>query len=538
MAEQPDAASNDAGADPPGPVRSRGVSIAGLASCLTGLVLLAIFVLAVIAKVTGSPLTPSGLEGRVWPLIVAGLLVLVIPIVVFRAVTLWMMGDGPKMKDIEYSWRAGIDAMAQHGITPKSAPLFLIIGGGSDKLRRNLMAASGIDFPVNGVPNRPAPLHWYANRKSIYLFLDDAACMNLAARRQRSGPPKPGGRPMPSDAPAGGGAKGPLATLSPDSPTPPAGKADGMETIAPGDGPQAPAAARPVPRYAGTLMPTEVAAPVVDAAATVSAAETRRGRRASSDEASAQLRRLEAVCTKLRQSRDPVCPVNGMLVLLPLDLLQATQQDVEDVERAISADLTTLQRELQLRCPVFALVVAMEQERGFCELIRRIGAERASSGRIGRKFDTRIPPTQEQLEKYSLHAAGIFEEWVYTLFREDNVLSHHGNPALYNLLCKVRRSFQARLSDVLSKGFGYRPEEGPGSMLFGGCYFAATGSKPERQAFVGGVLRKLREEQEDLEWTGDALQANTRRGRLALAGWLLSGLLVLATVAIVILADR
>ena len=187
----------------------------------------------------------------------------------------------------------------------------------------------------------------------------------------------------------------------------------------------------------------------------------------------------------------------------------------------------------KLRFPVTALVVAMEQEKGFCELIRRIGREHAARQRFGQRFDIRREPTPEELRRFSSYVSGVFEDWVYTLFRDEKVLSHPGNPALYNLLCKVRRSFQARLSDVLAKGFGFDPEVDFHPPLFSGCYFAATGAQPERQAFVSGVLSKLREEQEDVEWTNEAWMADERRRKIAIIGWGVAGLLAIGLTVLI-----
>ena len=78
----------------------------------------------------------------------------------------------------------------------------------------------------------------------------------------------------------------------------------------------------------------------------------------------------------LRRQRHPVCPANGILRLLPFEMLKASDQDVAELERAVAADLATIYRELQLRCPVTAVVVGMDQEQGFRELIRRIGRRR------------------------------------------------------------------------------------------------------------------------------------------------------------------
>ena len=229
----------------------------------------------------------------------------------------------------------------------------------------------------------------------------------------------------------------------------------------------------------------------------------------------------------LRRHRHPVCPVNGILTLLPFEMLKAGDQDVAELERAINADLTTMYRELQLRCPVTAVVVGMEQERGFRELIRRIPREHLKQ-RFGQKFDVRVPATEEELQKFSSHVCGTFEDWVYMLFRDEQALSHPGNTYLYALLCKVRRTMKTRLGNVLGKGFGSSRKDNHLSILFSGCYFAATGPKSDRQAFVSGLLSKLYDEQEDIEWTDDALRDDSRRGLFATIGWVLAALILLA----------
>ena len=76
------------------------------------------------------------------------------------------------------------------------------------------------------------------------------------------------------------------------------------------------------------------------------------------------------------------------------------------------------------------------------------------------------------------------------------------------------------MGEILSGGFGCdttKREEGA-SVLFSGCYFAATGDTPDRQAFVKGVIEKMGEEQELIEWTQDALVANKRQNVAANLG--------------------
>jgi type VI protein secretion system component VasK len=301
-------------------------------------------------------------------------------------------------------------------------------------------------------------------------------------------------------------------------------------------------AASPVDGGAGnyfqTISPDQLVRPAAPAAggkpaqtpisgARPAAAGQRVTKRLSSQASSHQLQRLENICGMLRRHRHPVCPANGILTLLPFEMLKAGDQDVAELERAINADLTTIYRELQLRCPVTAVVVGMEQERGFRELIRRIPREHLKQ-RFGQKFDIRVPATEDELRNFSSHVCGTFEDWVYMLFRDDQALSHPGNTYLYALLCKVRRTMKARLGNVLGKGFGSTRKDSELSMLFSGCYFAATGPKSDRQAFVSGLLSKLYDEQEDIEWTADALRDDSRRGLLATIGWTVAALLLVA----------
>ena len=133
-----------------------------------------------------------------------------------------------------------------------------------------------------------------------------------------------------------------------------------------------------------------------------------------------------------------------------------------------------------------------------------------------------------------MHLCGAFEDWVYTLYREPGVLSHPGNTHLYHLLCKVRCNLTGRLAEVLSGGFGYdeRTANGDDPISFSGCYFAATGVTPDRQAFVRGVIEKLVDEQEQIEWSRNASKDEKWFRSLAFWGVVASVALAVATVAI------
>jgi hypothetical protein len=253
-------------------------------------------------------------------------------------------------------------------------------------------------------------------------------------------------------------------------------------------------------------------------------------------DATQHLQRLQHVCHLLRRSRQPVCAVNGILTLLPFQMMQAQPEEVEELERAVKSDLLTVHREVEVRCPVTALVVGLEHERGFSELVRRVGPDRAATQRFGKGYDVRCLVEREGLAAFCEHVCGAFEDWVHSLFREQRALTRPGNTRLYGLLCKVRCNLKTRLTEIMTRAFGYDSRELPNDdpFLFSGCYFAATGDKPDRQAFIRGVVDKLVQEQEYVEWSKKAAAANRRYRWLAIAGICCSALLIVSLTAMIV----
>ncbi len=91
-----------------------------------------------------------------------------------------------------------------------------------------------------------------------------------------------------------------------------------------------------------------------------------------------QERRLEYVCQLIRHARRPVCPVNGVLTLLPFGLIARGPREGVELQKALQRDLNTTRHSLKVRCPATAAVVGMEEESGFQELVRRVGRDRAA----------------------------------------------------------------------------------------------------------------------------------------------------------------
>jgi hypothetical protein len=247
------------------------------------------------------------------------------------------------------------------------------------------------------------------------------------------------------------------------------------------------------------------------------------------EEAREDTERLEYLCQLLRRARQPVVPINGVLTLVPFPLIKRGADVCSQLQAAAKNDLNTVSRRFQLRYPVAVMISSMEAEDGFKELVRRVGPDEAKKHRFGKGYHVWSKPLPERIEAVGTHACGAFEDWTYSLFRQRDGLNHPGNRKLYSLLCTIRSRLRRPLIDLLANAFGRDAERDPDKEIdigFSGCYFAATGSVDDRQAFVQSVFRKLQDFEEELDWTDQALIENERYRRLAGFASLVCGLFI------------
>lgn len=566
---------DSAATSPDADVQRPGCTLPGCASCLTGLLLLGLAITAWSVFVFGQDNVRDALT---WPRMLLVLaLVVVIPLVLYKVLQLWLEGDGSQFPDIDYAWEAGVEELAKHGLTLDSLPLFLVLGSSGDQQEQSVVQAAGLDVRVRAIPEGDAALHWYATSEGIFLFCTDTSWLNavawLSAQKSRDAGQKTAfAAPLPA-LPSGAVAApsipvmAPLPPVAPEPVPPPAapqlvippatqrGPSPGAGTISldqflqqqPMPTPSVPARGAHSPTSTiSSPMPISLPAAAPEPAPVVYAPEPSSPLAVTSGhdapaivappDAAERLQRLQYVCQLLRRARRPLCAINGILTLLPFQSIRATPDEAEELQRAIKSDLLTVQRTLELRCPVTALITGLEEDQGFSELVRRVGPERASSQRFGKKFDVRALPLAEELAALCEHVCGAFDDWVYALFREQGALTRPGNTRLYALLCKVRCHLKPRLTELLASGFGFdrraTPDDDP--FLFSGCYFAATGSTPDRQAFVRGVLDKMVEEQEFVEWTPRALATNRRLFWLSYVGLGVSAVLLVTLIVMFI----
>lgn len=489
---------------------------------------LAVFLLLVtIAAFVAYLLTPDRPRWEVWfeawhILVIVGLLV-AIPLMTYFTMKLWLETDVSHFPDIDRAWNEGLRELQRKGVDISDTPLFLVLGANSDRVADGLMEASAMDFVVQGVPEGRTPLRWYAHENGIYLVATGVGCLthiNGLSHAITGAPVGPardirGTLETPS-------VRGTMATGLPGGP-------DAMDPKGTG-GPRAMASSPD--GFRGTLMPGARANMAFGAADGPVQGGTSVVPRRELEE---QSERLQYVGQLLARRRQPLCPLNGALILLSWDGIQRPTSGKE-LPDSVRRDLATVRETTRLCCPVAVLVAGMEAETGFAELVRRVGVERAKSNRFGRGFDPWSHPTAENLDALTSHACGAFEDWVYDLFQQRDALGKAGNTKLYQLLCRIRAHVHQRLATVLINGLAADVgERGVGRhQLFGGCYFAATGDSADRQSFVKSVFEKMQQMEDELEWTDEAIRTDRRYAGMANTLLAFNGLLLLALVGMLV----
>ncbi len=130
--------------------------------------------------------------------------------------------------------------------------------------------------------------------------------------------------------------------------------------------------------------------------------------------------RLKHLCRLIARDRRGFCPVNGVLVLLPIGVAEPGGNR-DEIARACRTDLTAAFAVFRLRCPVLAMICGLETMPGFEDLIKQLPPE-ARKKRIGQRFPL-VPelaaaevPAKVESSVESI-ASALFPSMVQTQFK-------------------------------------------------------------------------------------------------------------------------
>jgi hypothetical protein len=431
--------------------------------------------------------------------------------------------DESAFPDIDQAWDRIIEALGKSGIGLGDAPLFLVIGRPA-RSEEALFQASAIPLDIKGQPGREAPVRVYANRDGIYITCA-ATCLlgRQAVLLSGEAPETPSGHVSSS------GGDPMLESVS-------------LMTLRPGEGSKGIQEIQAVLERARRQGrgPNDLTQDEKDEIARLEKKDKpRRTALLNTEEARTIAARFEHVCRLIVRDRRPYCPVNGILVLLPFAGAEGDEEATQTGDAARS-DLATARRIFQVHCPSLALVCDLEMARGFGEFASHF-SEKQRQQRLGQRFphvpDARpenLPQVIDDMSGWVCHA--VFPNWVYKYFRieapqKDNLATAvQKNRRLFQFLEELR-SRKTRLSRILTRALLL---DASGPLLFGGCYFGATGPDASReQAFVAGVFARLAKEQGILCWTDEAQAEDEAAARWTTMGYAALGILVVGVIAAV-----
>jgi hypothetical protein len=236
------------------------------------------------------------------------------------------------------------------------------------------------------------------------------------------------------------------------------------------------------------------------------------------------LARLRYLCQLIVRERRPYCPINGIVVLLPLTALD-NDEETNDASTACELDLTVVRETLHVQCPIFAVLGGAEKTPGFGELLSRMPVSQRERW-LGQRFplvaDVEASAVPETIQDgVNWFTDNFLPTLVCSLFRLESLKSGQprgaspgdavtGNRRLFQLLSDMRFRRQ-RLTRLLTRGLLL---DTPNTFFFGGFYLA--GAEPDTEhdcSFLDGVFQRLLENQNQVAWTPDALaeEAEFRR---------------------------
>lgn len=248
--------------------------------------------------------------------------------------------------------------------------------------------------------------------------------------------------------------------------------------------------------------------------------------------------RLEFACDQLRQARSPMAAVNGVVVLLPLQMNETADAEAASLGQAVGEDLATITRVLGVRAPVTLVAGVLQDDPAIDDLLSLLEAGKRAAA-CGQPFPPGLPPTPEHLHALALNATGSLNDRLAELLLDSRRIAQQpANRHLLAMLGRLRLHLSTQLARVLQQAFSPNLHGGVDGRrcvlpLLAGCYVASISGTPSRQAYVRGLLDSVVQMQGELDWTDESLRAEAWAGRVSRILFTAAALMAAAIVGIV-----
>jgi len=422
---------------------------------------------------------------QIW-LPILGQLIVFMGIALYWFYLVWFaeMEDSP-FPDIEAAWQEAMRSLEHAGIALPKVPLFLVLGR-PESPEEHLFEASGMKLVFPQTPANPfAPVHVFADRNAVFVTCRGASVLGRLAEILAL-----------ENMPEGASALDQESTEELDKTMRPGSKEQVVIEML-----RAPAGQATPPRRRA-LRRAVLGKPL--------------GSDFLSDpkEVGKFKARLAYLCRLIVRDRQPHCPANGILLLVPLGGTD-TSGEAQFTAQAAQEDLSVARQEMKLDCPVVTLLVDMEHLPGFADFLQRQPSKELGN-RHGNGFPMATRLSREELvDQVRMSLAWVcttyIQDSVYRLFQGETPANKDpgplfpGNARMVLLLDEMNERAEA-LSWIISRAIA--PEE-DAMFRYSGCYLAATGPKGS-QGFIAGVFQKMVKEQSAVGWTDAALHEDAQ----------------------------
>jgi hypothetical protein len=261
--------------------------------------------------------------------------------------------------------------------------------------------------------------------------------------------------------------------------------------------------------------------------------------RLESLEAANILRRLDSLCREIAELREPFCPINGTLLLVPLDASDSSEI-ADHVGMRIERDLHTIAGATESR--VSSQVI-------FCDLEETDGGQpfldRFPDAQRHRRLGATLPAPPASEPDAGSQAVDRAVDWIcnelfpplaYRLMKrapDDPTLDrmmqtdNHGIRRLTDRMRKRREGMSRMLRRVVAADSD--------AARIRGCFVAATGSAGQsKQAFAEGVMPLVLDMQNEVQWSEARRVRDRWQRRAAAATYVAVTAATSATVALVL----
>lgn len=487
-----------------------------------------------------------------WLPLVGGLLYAIIWSTWLIARALRSSQDCPLFDATARSLRGGLDRLQRAGIDVSQSPLYLVLGSPAGGVR-DFFAAAGVELTVQPPPEElDESVQVCGNRDAIYVCCRDASLLGSFARRaaevrirerqaevsrRRSACREPAHRwstasrgQSASLAVAAGelavadnasGTRGvPIAAATEPGPV-------ATETLPPpsGDGDPGDNGDGTLSRLDRTFEELETLTDETSDRGDVGVLQRSQPKssllKLETSEADRLSRGLAAVCHELAEVREPYCPINGVLVMIPLDAADNVET-ADHVGMRLEQDLATITAATETTISAQLVVCDLDQCEGSQAFLDRFPAAQR-----GRRLGASLPVTPASEPEAGPEAIDRTVRWIcerlfpplgIRLMRRDagdrtmDRQHQNGNRQIHRLVHTMRMR-----RDGLSRMLRRAVVGTAGKVRLRGCHLAATGpAGTNRQAFAEGLLPLILDIQNEVQWSPQRRRRD-RQQRLAAA---------------------